>query len=210
MDWNGTRLDFEIEHVKTVNKINYGYLKGTDQECIYVKRKNLLPVIIDEIKPLFDLHKLGCRYNDKYIIYRPYILYEEWWEEELLKKYSTPLTYTNRRELRNILLFRYILELKQINENSIIVRDKHLYSYFEHTGFSEKELSMRIINDHFSENDLSESLNIMLKRGTANRNDGHLFFQLRKEITKIVRRVDKNHIYLVDHILEHTENLYKN
>lgn len=79
--WDGSYLECSLIKTKIVDGIRYGMIKEYNMPCLYIQKKNLLPVIIDEMKPIFGLSKVGSRYNKSHIFFSPYIEDGKWCEE---------------------------------------------------------------------------------------------------------------------------------
>ena len=130
--WDGTSLGIISEN-QILAKYNLGTLEywaitkdKYSTICIVRKCKDYTPCIVDELKPLFGLAKLGthyARYNSRY-----YILIRSRMDKE--KGYLTPEVflkeYSNNIELKdkikNIYVFRDILGIGKSNDDSIILR----------------------------------------------------------------------------------------
>lgn len=209
MEWDGTYLECTIENVYTKDGINYGRIKEYNIDCIYIKKKNLLPVIIDEIKYIFDIEKLGSRYNKKFIIYRAYNIKELWIEDKRLSSYGEEITYSSYREGRKILAFRSIIGLTSINERSILVRHGKLFDFNDINihEFDEKiSISARILKDWFSEIDINRVSFLMIK-GNSPLDKLALVPEIRTKIVEVVERLDKRYLDLVSAICHRLLNI---
>ena len=199
MDWDGTYVECTLVEVSKKNGINYGWIPEYNIDCLYIKRKNLLPVIIDEIKYVFGIRKIGTRYNKRYIFFPPNIQYNTWLEETRLSDINEKLSYSNIRQCRNILAFRYLLGLTNINERSILYRNGVLYDFNDINchEFGEKiSLSMRVMKDWFKEIDVNKTIFLMLKNKDI-KNKVELILHVRIELTKVIEVIDKKHIDMV-------------
>jgi len=202
MDWDGTFLHCTLVEVSKNKGIHYGWIQEYNIDCIYIKRKNLIPVIIDEIKYIFGIRKMGTRYNKRYIFYPPNIQSNTWLEETRLSEIKEKLSYSNVRQCRDILAFRYLLGLTTISERSILYRDGIVYDFNDINchEFGEKiSLSMRVIKDWFTEIDVNKTIFLMLKKKDI-KNKVELILHVRIELTKVIENVDKKHIDMVSTI----------
>ncbi len=199
LEWDGTYLDCSLVPVFELKGIKYGWIPEYDLDCVYIRRKNLLPVIIDEIKYIFNLKKIGTRYNRKNIFYSPYTVNGVWYEETRLSEIDAKLTYFNLREGRKILAFRCLLGMTSINEKSILFRNGQLYDFNDNTchEFDEKiSLTMRIVKDWFNEIDINKTTLIMIKKPGV-KDTVSLILQVRLELTKVIELIDKKYVDLV-------------
>lgn len=140
MKWDGSHLEtFKLKNItlqkETIKGINYRKLKiyGEKFWCVFQCVENRLFCIIDEIKPLFNLNKLGTHSlnigNRLYILYRT-----KGYPETRLKDHRKYREIINGEyeelqiEIQKIYLFRYITQCN-INCNSIIIRKYKAYSF---------------------------------------------------------------------------------
>lgn len=94
--------------------------------------------------------------------------------------------------------------LTNIQERSILVRDKRLYDFFDisfHPVDDKIVLTLRILNDWFNEININRSISILLK--FFNITDSiELIIHIRKEILEIIERIDKSYIFLTSLIAD--------
>lgn len=204
MKFNGTYIKCDLINVTVVSNIRYGYLPEFDHDCIYINKKSLIPVIIDRIKPLFGLNRLGCFYNDKHIIYKPCIINGLWAEELRLSDYTGELTPYQIDQVRRILTFRYIVGLPSINERSILVRGDKMYDYGDETvKFSDIDrcLSKSVHSRWFNKVSMVDTLISMLKTGDKfdQIND---VLEIRIKIEKVIKKINKRHLDIVSLIID--------
>ncbi len=132
--WDGTSIGVITED-QILNKYVLGSLEYWDIRkdiyqtiCIVRKCKDFTPCIIDELKPLFGLIKLGthyCKYESNYIILirsRMDIHGKNIAKEIFLSDYTTKLDENLINRIKNIYIFRDILCLGKSNDSSIILR----------------------------------------------------------------------------------------
>lgn len=204
MQYNGTYVDCELVGVSRQANIRYGHLEGSNEDCIYIMKKSLIPVIIDQIKPIFRLNKIGCHYTNKYIIYKPCIIKGLWAEELKLSDYKGDLSLSQIEQVRRILVFRYIVGLPSINERSILMRGKKMYSYGdESVKFSDEDrcLTKALHERWFKEENMVSTLISMLKRGDSfdQIND---ILEIRINIEKVIKKIDRRHLNIVSIIID--------
>jgi hypothetical protein len=204
LEYKGTYIKCDLIPVKKINHINYGWISTFDQDCIYILAKTLIPVIIDQMKPIFGLNKLGCFYNDRYIIYTPCILRGMWTEEMRLTEYEGELTESQKREVRKILVFRYIVGLTSIHERSVLIRGKKLYDYGgESIKFDDRDryLTKAVHVRWFKETSMVDTLKGMIKRGKKfdQIND---ILEIRIKLERIVKKIDKKYLNIVSVITD--------
>lgn len=204
IEYNGTYVKCDLVPVKKINYINYGWISTFDKDCIYIVAKTLIPVIIDNMKPIFKLNKLGCCYNDKYIIYTPCIMRGTWVEEMRLNEYEGELSDSQKDEVRKILVFRYIVGLTSIHERSILIRGKKLYDYGgESIKFDDRDryLTKAVHSRWFRETSMVSTLKDMVKRNKEfdQIND---ILEIRIKLERIVKKVDKKYLNIVSVITD--------
>lgn len=210
--WDGTEL---FEHIEFVHRnpegrivikdgLLYARIPRLDIPCICVKRKSMLPVIIDEIKYIFGIKQLGTRYTKRYVVYPGFIENEIWYEDIRLSNAKFKLTYSNRRDVRDILAFRYLLGLTSINTRSIIIRHNTVYDFYDNTvhEFAEKAyITDAALREWFTEIDLYKTIRLMLKKTPFKDQIGQLFY-VRSKLTEVIERVDKSYIHMVSSICD--------
>jgi hypothetical protein len=214
LKWDGSELgDISnyITHTYETSTQIYYYIMGSfiittpTYHIVTLKEyKNNIPLISDELKPLFNLPKVGrhsVTLNDKRYIMSRYYGHEFRLEPQYIKVFpqlgnSIKLCYT----------FRWILGLTLSTDSSMIIRQ---YPNALITAISYKErnldytdlkrgskLSQKCLRQWF--NDSNEEINKTVKLMI---NDRDLTL-LRFDIDRIVRRVDKNMVWWTAFILE--------
>jgi len=207
LKWDGSDLgdiSNHITHTHESSTQTYYYIMGSFIIVTLKEYRNNIPLISDELKPLFNLPKVGRHCvavgNKKYIMSR-YYGHEFQLEQKYIKVFpqlgnSIKLCYT----------FRWILGLTLSSDSSMIVRK---YPNELITAISYKEinldytdlkrgskLSQKCLRQWF--NDSNEEINNTVKLMI---NDRDLSL-LRFDIDRVVRRVDKNMVWWTAFILE--------
>lgn len=128
--WNGTYLGIlTSENILTTIRTNVTYCrisyKGCETTCILRWIKNSLPCLIDEIKPLFGLEKLGthwAHYKSKCVMLIQYTGSPYYLLKDIKSKY--PHIVKDKSflyRIQQIYVFREILQLSHSNDSSIRV-----------------------------------------------------------------------------------------
>jgi hypothetical protein len=228
IEWKGEYVDVSLEPTEKINKLNYGYIDGSTKSpggskspggykepCIYFKKRNAedtLPIIIDLIKPIFGLESVGVCHNTKYIIYKPYIVDGKWKVDEPLSVFKEKLTYGLVRQKRKILAFRYLLGLPGINDTNILVRHGRLLDYNDRNNkidTDNEKIAMKVINDNFQEQTLWETLKLMTERKGVYKIEDTISI-IRKEVRKVVKKIDRSKVSFVSSLTERLEELLDN
>lgn len=126
--WDGSYLGIlSSENILTTVRTNVTYCrisyKGCETTCILRWIKNSLPCLIDEIKPLFGLEKLGthwAHYKSKCVMLIQYNGSPYYPLKDIKSKYPHILDDKSfRYRIQQIYVFREILQLSQSNDSSI-------------------------------------------------------------------------------------------
>lgn len=210
-DWDGSFLgNYTEEEAKIqgdhciINGVRY-YIKH---------KKDTIYCIIDEIKPLFGIKKIGTHRlnigNKAFVIYNL----------ELPDKINTVYSYDYKKftpkyrtEVRKILIFRYLFGITPLSDRSILadINGKNPEEEIcEPLGFNELSVSIvkhkdvmftqSINNKWFKTNEKSIILDKMIlynKLGPV-----ECFNTLRTNMCEIINRIDKNQISLESFIIE--------
>lgn len=128
MEWDGSLLsNFTVKRRIRRGNITYWMivLPNKDVEwCIARKINNPLPCIVDEIKPLFKLEKVGTHYC-KFKGQGTFLLIKNHEHEDLISIYDTRMDCI--REIQKIIVFRYVMGLSF--PHRILMRNKTPVSY---------------------------------------------------------------------------------
>lgn len=218
-NWDGSNVTNFIENViiqeGKYNKRKYWkIIKGDDYEICLVKTSpNTFPCLIDELKPVFNLEKIGThwfKFKSKTMILLRLINKDNTVLEELtLDKIKLSLDKIKfnkylQHEVQKIFIFRELLGMTANFEKSIILRNKGLYIKpisFNDTNmapYSEgKVIPETIIKKWFNDGDLNEAVLKMF--GSENIN--LVLLKLKSDLEKICLRVNKDLIINIDEIL---------
>lgn len=153
-------------------------------------------MIYEKLKPLFGIRKIGCHYNNKYIVYKPYEKDGVWNKEIRLSDFNNYSTfkYSMIREIRNCICFRYFFLLTNISEKNILYRDSYVVSFDDRKGKTNIEtytIPSKIQNRWFSEISVEQTICNLFKdyKNTINTDLRQLFIET-------IKTVDKKYIYL--------------
>lgn len=176
------------------------------QICLLKEITKTLPCLIDELKPAFNLEKVGThwfRLNGKKFMIKRLITQENMVIQELSLdklKYNKYI----QSEVQKIFLFRELLGVRANFEKNIVLRNKGLY--VNPISFNETEMEPHdnkkiipetIINRWFKE----ETLNEVLVKIFETDNINLVLLKLKSNLDEICLRVDKESISAVDGIL---------
>lgn len=213
--WNGTDVTELLKHAEIYeadyNKKRYWYIKLLygDKElteyCMVRACKGTIPCLIDELKPIFRLPKLGtqwCIFKGKYKQLIRCVKNRDGSVREDLK-----LTQMGRKDIDDLLTlqvqeiytFRELLGITRSSDSSIILRKRRgiLYavSFYEPNMLIEdkKVIPYSVLEKWFGEVGMEE----VVKRITKIKSIDQLtvrLHEIRGLIEKAINRVDKNNI----------------
>ncbi len=215
--WDGSNVTDLLRDENTTiyegknEKKKYWIVKTKEMlETIGVKTSaHMTPALIDEMKPIFNLDKVGTHWgklNNKIYILFPLEKNKDSILEELtLDKYKYDKNI--EREIRKIFLFREVLGVTQNCEKSIILRKKNLYiqpiSFYESNirpSTSGKVLSNLILEKWFIGKDLDKAVCEFFNIDDLE-NINNILLPLKDKLESVINRVDPNSIMYVDEIL---------
>jgi len=180
------------------------------KEIVLVRSSvNILPCLIDELKIIFNLEKIGThwlKFHGKiYIIFRIEMEDENVLDEITLDQYKYDKNI--EKEVQRIFLFRELLGLTMNFEKNIILRNKSLYiqpiSFYETNmkpGNSGKVLPSTILDKWFKNTDLDTSTRVFFNIDKIE-NMNEILLTLKTKLEKVFNRVDPNSIMNIDEIL---------
>lgn len=223
--WDGTNItDFinrkeikiykgEYENENNNNKKTYWYIENTEngeEEIVLVRNSlNILPCLIDELKTVFHIEKIGTQWlklhGKIYIISRVETENGEVLDEITLDQYKYDKNI--EKEVRKIFLFRELLGLTMNFEKSIILRKKHLYiqpiSFYETNmkpGDTGKVLPGTILDKWFKKIDLdTATCNFFNIDKIENMNE--ILLEFKGKLEQVFNRVDPNSVMNIDEIV---------
>jgi len=182
--------------------------------AIIKQTKDRFPSMVDEMKPIFGLHKLGTHtisLSSKLhlLIYCP-LINGQLPIEPKLSNFDKAVEF--KEQIQNIFAFREILGLNVSFESSIRIRTDgqitYPVSFREASSIVEKQtvaLPGTIINKWFA----SSTVSAVAKRITGWSNNIEvidLVTDLRKKIEMIINRIDKDFIFYSAYIVSRIQN----
>lgn len=222
-NWDGSQIFLEnmiLEegiYNKTIYwRIHYIYEKEQKEEICEVKKSSnkSIPCLIDEIKPIFDLKKIGThwtKYKGKYLILLKVDL-----DENRSIKYHLSLDlykYNQKieKEIQKIFAFRDMLGMSRSYEKSIILKDinSKKLKYMVPVSFYEpnmtpsndgKIIPNSVLEKWFHDTTIDDVIKKMLKIDKPE-DIGSGLLKLRQNLENIVERCDRDSIMFVDEIL---------
>ena len=226
LEWNGTEITKllgkakirEAVYHKTIywtltwKKVNKKTKKSRRiREYCIVKNLNhgLIPCLIDEIKPVFGLYKIGthwANYDGKKLLFlrvtvdsKGHIISDLTLDKISSQKLST--------EVRKIVAFRELLGMSKSFESSIIVRlvgqFVHVISFYDPNMAPSQSGSVvpnTVLEKWFEETSLDREVQKLVEINSLEEL-GEKLFHLRRELSEVVQRCDRESILFVDEIL---------
>lgn len=185
--------------------------KEREKEEVLVKSSaHTFACLVDELKPVFGLEKVGTHwvklYGKIYILFKPEKNRKNVLIEELTLndyKYDKNL----EKEIQKIFLFREIVGVPRTTEKNVILRIKGLYvqpiSFYESNlkpNNSGKVLSNIILDKWFKDVDLDKAVAEFFKIQSIEQiND--VLLPLHQKLEEIVKRTGPSSVMYVDEIL---------
>jgi len=213
MLWNGTDITDLISKCDVYgakfNKLNYWVIQYTDVEtnkkyeevCIVRSATNSLPCLIDELKSVFGLPKIGthwCRLSGKiYILIRPTKT-----PEGLVKEETTLNMYNHgdglmKMQIQEIFAFRELLGVTCSFESSIIIREgksgPYPISFYEPNmkpTDGSKIIPATVLDKWFDDTSIDNVVKKLCKINTID-NLTMILHTLRNNINDVIERVDR-------------------
>lgn len=222
--WDGSYLGEITDNnitAMTISKQIYWKVTIGLSETICAARpiKDFFPMIIDELKPIFSLPKLGthsvCKKKQLYLLLRvPSTLTGEIQEELSLDELS--LTYTDNilftRQIQDILCFRDLLALSPSCESTIGVRCPHRGTPYP-ISIRENKMSFGTYKPIMSKHTLKKwfphnDYNLVIQRMTGNIGGDitTTVANIRTQIEDTINRIDRDviwcSVFIVDRLLK--------
>ena len=219
MNWDGTDITIFINNPKikireaTYQKTTYWVIddveKSKQEICIVRNSTNILPCIIDEIKPVFGLEKVGshsCKFKGRILILLKLVMEEG----NILQELSLDkIGYKSQieKDVQKIFIFRELLGMSKNFESSIILRKKGYFikpiSFYDPNmspGNIKTVLPNTILEKWFKDTDLDK---VVLKMFNVNKveNINSVLLELKSKLDKIVERVNPDAITHIDEII---------
>lgn len=215
-EWNGSEVTELIKNSiieeAVYNKTIYWRVIHNEKEqyCMVRSMSNgILPCLIDEIKPIFDLEKIGThwtKYNNKKLLLLKVnvnvtgsIIYD-------LHLDIFPFNEKLCHEVQKIFAFRNLLGMSKSYETSIILRKINKYivpiSYYEPNmePSSEGKIPNTVLDKWFKNISIEEVVKNMLKIKDL-KEIANILHAFRSKLEKVVKRCDNSSITFVDEII---------
>ena len=221
MNWDGSDITKLINDNKTIireaiyQKITYWVIEFFINEekfketCIVRSSTTILPCLIDEIKPVFKLEKIGThsfKFKGKIFI----LVKTEMENNNILQEITLDkIGYKQQieEEVQKIFIFRELLGMSKNFESSIILRKKGYYvkpiSYYDPNmspGNIKTVLPNTILDKWFKNTDLDK---VVLKLFNVDKpeNINSVLLELKTNLDKIAKRVNPDAITHIDEIV---------
>jgi len=225
--WDGTNITGVISkssiYSVQYNKKEYWIIRyvdpGTNQPyeetCLVRPSKFTVPVLIDELKPIFGLQKLGthwCVHRDKTkILIKIERTPEGHINEELKLNEIEKSSNLLKLQVQEIFTFRELLGITCSYESSIIIRNNGYspVSFYEPNMLmtDKKVIPYKVLDKWFKDTSIDDVVKKLLKIHSIDR-IGVVLHRLRVEFDSIVERTDKRNIGFKTFILNRiTERL---
>ena len=185
------------------NQNNNQNQEKTEEICIVKGCKSSLSCLVDELKKVFKLPKLGthwCRLNNKtYILIRCNKTKEGYIKEELTLNMIDTYTPIMRMQIQEVFAFRELLGVTCSYESSIIIRENKSGSY--PISFNEpnmmtgdiKVIPITVLDKWFEETSIDDVVKRLCRIQNIDKL-ADLLYKFRKKIEKIIERVDRRAI----------------
>jgi len=224
LKWDGTDIGDISEYFISIeepeiDKVGSKLTLKVDKQkiiCLAWKYKNIVPLLVDELKPIFGLPKIGrhkCIIQDTPLLIAKYIDSEE-------NIFEPKLYQFNQEQIEETIIFRYIIGLIS-NGNCLWYRQEEgVISYKDITIAIEKKsskISETNIKKWFdSEREkvkpalvrlLNKSSVLKLVSPKAENKLIKIQQLLRLELEKIIKKIDKNYLFLCVSIMSRIQNV---
>lgn len=214
--WDGSEVTdiinksdiYEFNH----NKLKYWIIKylNFSETCIIKSCKNTIPCMIDELKTVFGLQKLGTQWfthdNRKKLLIKCIKNKNDDIVEEIRLKQVKKISKLLTLQVQEIYTFRELLGITMSFDSSIIYR-KNKYggypiSFVESNMKSEdkKNIPNTVLNKWFGEVTIDSVVMRIFKIYDINQLNKTLFMA-RNQMEKIINRVEKNNISYLSYIM---------
>jgi hypothetical protein len=190
-----------------------------EKEIVIVKKSShIFACMIDELKPVFGLEKIGTHWvkihSKIYILFKPEKDRKgEIIEELTLNEYKYDKNLEN--EIQKIFLFREIVGVPRNTEKNVILRMKGLYvqplSFYESNlspKGSGKVLSNLVLDKWFKNTDLDEAV-CKFMGITSIEQINEILLPLHKKLEDVIQRTDPTSIMYVDEILSRLRHRFQ-
>lgn len=213
IEWNGKQINDPSDKIIWTEKIlnvNYCHIQLDDENILYAEIRqciNLLPIVIDEIKPVFGLNKLGTLWfkhaGYHYMLIKADIFPES--REIIVRKKLKIFSISSLNEnlinqIRKIFAFKEMLGITSNNESNILIIDQKAISCNEFSiknGEHESCLSNTLIDKWFKNINLNDIIKEISKAYHADRVSSRAFI-IYEKIVKIIEKIDRKLITFAD------------
>ncbi len=205
MCWDGSHLgDFKEDivldkmryHPYSLYNIHIPLYMQSPQWVLMHESKNKYPCVIDEIKPLFRLHKIGT--HSIRIHSKLYIIYNIRANIPLLLKYYIPERMDDifRRRIQDMFVFRMIVGLDCNCESSIIMINDVPSSLRNKLDIDSDDKKLTISTSMYNKwfvDEISDSISRFMTKNYREE-------RLREDIRKIIKRIDTELMWMDNYI----------
>lgn len=213
--WDGTDVTTIVSRSDIFgakfNRLNYWVIQYTDPEtnemktetCIVRTTKTNLPCLVDELKPVFGLQKMGthwCRQGGKtHVLIKCFYTKKGYIKEEVTLNMIDVTTPLLKLQIQEIFTFRELLGVTCSYESSIIIREgrsgPYPISFYEPNmaTIDTKVIPFSVLDKWFEDS----SIDIVVKRLCRIHNIdriGVVLHNIRTQIDEIIERVDRRTI----------------
>lgn len=211
--WDGSSLGEHPQSVvvqsTVVGKITYWLLEINNERALCSVKKSIgtYMCVVDEMKPLFGLQKLGTH---RIKIKKEYVLTREVEGEDgkpvidpVLSTIPAERVESVRTEVQKILAYRDLLGIASSFERNIVLRDNCPISVREYSTVLDKSntgiLSKRLLDKWFVEREVCE---VIKKIAEYRGNPQRCVANLRERMEGVINRVDKEWIWYSGFIVD--------
>lgn len=175
--------------------------------CIVRTSKNTLSCLVDEIKSVFNLEKIGthwCKINGKiYILFKCVYDKNGYIKEETTLSNFDNILLLNKDKIQEVFVFRELLGVTCSYESSIIVRENKIpISFYEPNMTTEdvKVIPGTVLDKWFEDTSIDQVVKRLCKINNIDELP-MVLYELRNKLEKIIERVDKRAITYKDCIM---------
>lgn len=221
LTWDGSYLGSLCKKNITISKVGKEVLwtftyKESKCQAFAVSNKGMFPCIVDELKPIFGLSKVGthsARVGGKiFILRKPLLIDGKVCQDILLSDKEVKICPLLAKQIRDIFAFRFIMCVSTSFNRYIHIRKEpkkwsRAVSYNE-SSFNIREgasLTQTVLKKWFSRVDLDTVVKGILN--PKGEDMVKVIARYRNSISEVILRVDKELILLEDEIIHRISNL---
>jgi hypothetical protein len=221
LKWDGTFLGkFDTENVsdiETVDGCKYVSIKLNDQQSVigHIKSiRNNLPFIIEEIKHFFGLYHLNTHKieinNHFFAFVNASLADENIILNPTLGQFGGIIDDNFKRHVQNIIVFREVLGIKvDLNNHTHVCLTTPFKPYpiadLDTSLGAKTQLSVSTRKKWLGKLSYCEILRRMLNIPKID--EEKAVFKLRSQLDNVIRRIDKNYIYIVNEIMQRVSEI---